>query len=114
MIWFSRETYQTFKRNSTFQCSFASDIQVAGIHKVLRFLSARKVNITIILLSGMLLHYILNDGKHPFGIETKDILNNLEKAAPKLLTNDVDMQDLITWMLLQEPNDRPRISHVLS
>lgn len=62
----------------------------------------------------MLAHFILNNRKHAYGDETKEILRNLEKSTPKLLTNDVDQQDLITWMLLYEPNDRPTIAQVLA
>lgn len=62
----------------------------------------------------MLLHFILTDGKHPYGEEAGEILTNLEKATPQISTCDMDLQDLITWMLLYDPKDRPTISQVLS
>lgn len=62
----------------------------------------------------MLLHFILTNGKHVYGEEAGEIMANLEKAAPQISTCDVDLQDLITWMLLYDPKERPTISQVLS
>lgn len=62
----------------------------------------------------MLVHFILTAGKHPFGGEMKEITRNLQKASPTILSNDLDLQDLITWMLLYDPLERPTILQVLS
>ncbi|KAF5272143.1 hypothetical protein FQA39_LY01225 [Lamprigera yunnana] len=92
VIWFSRETLNTFKETACVTCTCASDIQVAG----------------------MLVHFILTAGKHPYGESMQDILRNLEKAMPQLITNNIDLHDLISWMLLYEPGERPTINQVLS
>lgn len=62
----------------------------------------------------MLIHFIMTGGIHAFGVETKEILKNLEKAIPKLICNDIELQDLLTWMLLVYPSERPIIQQVLS
>lgn len=62
----------------------------------------------------MLVHFVLTAGKHPYGEQMAEILKNLEKSLPQLVTNDMDLHDLITWMLLHEPGDRPTINQVLS
>lgn len=43
-----------------------------------------------------------------------EIIRNLEKSLPQLVTKDMDLHDLITWVLLQEPGERPTINQVLS
>lgn len=65
-------------------------------------------------VAGMLLHFILTCGKHPYGDNAHEILMNLEKANPVLSIDSLDLQDLITWMLLYDPKERPTISQVLS
>lgn len=74
------------------ECTCASDIQVAG----------------------MLIHFILTGGQHAYGDDTRDILKNLEKASPQLKTSDLELQDILTWMLLLYPVERPTIYQVLA
>lgn len=62
----------------------------------------------------MLIHFILTSGKHPYGENMQDIIKNLEEALPQLHTHDVDLHDLMSWMLLYEPQERPIINQVLS
>lgn len=92
VIWFSRETYEKYTKNSTLECSTASDIQVAG----------------------MLVHFVLTGGLHPFGIITDDILDNLLRGTPRLGVTGCELDDLISWMLVFESRDRPNIDQVLS
>lgn len=92
VIWFSRETYEMYTKHSSLEYSTASDIQVAG----------------------MLVHFVLTGGLHPFGIVTDDILDNLLQGAPRLGVNGCELDDLISWMLVFESTDRPTIDQVLS
>lgn len=72
-------------------CTKASDIQVAG----------------------MLTHFILTRGLHPFGIIADDILHNIIQGTPTLQTSECEVSDLISWMLLYEASERPTIRQVL-
>ncbi|GJQ71228.1 hypothetical protein Trydic_g10971 [Trypoxylus dichotomus] len=92
IIWFATETYRTFKQLSVMECTYASDIQVAG----------------------MLVHFLMTAGKHPYGDDMRIILKNLDKAVPQLSASDLELQDLITWMLLYEPIERPTIQQVVT
>lgn len=60
------------------------------------------------------MHFIFTGGTHAYGVETKDILKNLERGVPQLVCNDLELQDLLTWMLLYYPIERPTIQQVLS
>lgn len=62
----------------------------------------------------MLIHFVLTVGKHPYGTTVSEIIKHLERGLPHLLTNDVDLHDLISWMLLYEPNERPTINQVVA
>lgn len=62
----------------------------------------------------MLTHFILTEGTHAYGEDTKKILKNLEKAIPQLKSTDLELKDLLTWMLLYYPNERPTIQQALS
>ncbi|XP_022915943.2 uncharacterized protein [Onthophagus taurus] len=92
IIWFATETYRTFKQLSTMECTSASDIQVAG----------------------MLIHFLMTAGKHPYGDDMRVILKNLDKAVPQLSAKNLELSDLITWMLLYEPVERPTIQQVVT
>lgn len=72
------------------------------------------MNIVTVNFLGMLMHFIFTGGTHAYGVEAKDILKNLEKSLPQLACNDLEMQDLLTWMLLFFPAERPNIQQVLS
>ncbi|ERL94196.1 hypothetical protein D910_11477 [Dendroctonus ponderosae] len=96
LIWFSQECYKAYKATSKMNCSLASDIQVAG----------------------MLIYFIVSYGVHPFGHEISMILKNLEKATfrhpSSRDTQNQIFADLVSWMLMYEPNDRPQMTQVLS
>ncbi|XP_017777099.1 PREDICTED: uncharacterized protein LOC108563053 [Nicrophorus vespilloides] len=92
IIWFASECYKLYKQNLPLECTCSSDIQVAG----------------------MLVHFAMNYGAHPFGKDVPDILKNLEKATAHILSKDMELYDLLTWMLLGEPGERPTIHQVLS
>ncbi|XP_066145223.1 uncharacterized protein [Euwallacea fornicatus] len=96
LIWFSQETYRKYKIASSMECSLRSDIQVAG----------------------MLIYFIVSGGEHPFGSDITTILKNLEKASfvlpPARDAKNQILADLVSWMLMYEPNDRPHIKQVLS
>lgn len=62
----------------------------------------------------MLVHFLMTAGKHPYGDDMRIILKNLDKAVPQLSANDLELQDLITWMLLYEPIERPTIQQVVT
>ncbi|KAK5645326.1 hypothetical protein RI129_006626 [Pyrocoelia pectoralis] len=92
LIWFARETLNNFRDTACVLCTCASDVQVAG----------------------MIMHFIFSAGKHPFGETMDEILKNLENAVPRLHTNNIDLHDLISWMLLYDPGDRPSINQILN
>lgn len=62
----------------------------------------------------MLIHFIFTGGTHVYGADTKEILKNLENATPQLICTELELQDLLTWMLLYYPQERPTIQQVLS
>lgn len=62
----------------------------------------------------MLVHFLMTAGKHPYGDDMRIILKNLDKAVPHLSASDLELQDLITWMLLYEPIERPTIQQVVT
>lgn len=69
-------------------------------------------------ISGMLIYFIVSYGVHPFGHEINLILKNLEKATfshpSSRDTQNQIFADLVSWMLMYEPNDRPQMTQVLS
>ena len=62
----------------------------------------------------MLIHFVMAGGKHPYGNDMRIILKNLVKVVPQLIISDLELQDLITWMLLYEPIERPSIQQVMT
>jgi hypothetical protein len=92
LIWFAKETLDIYKNSSIVECSLKSDIQVAG----------------------MLTYFILTYGKHPFGDDTEEILKNIQRGIPKLNARNLDLRDLLLWMMLNDSNERPNIEQVLS
>lgn len=73
-------------------CTLKSDIQVAGI----------------------LMHYVLTGGLHPFGSDSASIFENLLGGLPALHTTiSCEVNDLLSWMLVHSPFDRPNINVVL-
>lgn len=66
----------------------------------------------------MLIYFVISGGEHPFGSEVTTILKNLEKGSftlppPREAKNQI-FADLVSWMMMHEPNDRPQIKQVLS
>ncbi|XP_063921986.1 uncharacterized protein LOC135136562 isoform X3 [Zophobas morio] len=92
LIWFAKETLDIYKNSSIVECSLKSDIQVAG----------------------MLTYFVLTHGKHPFGDDTEEILKNIQRGIPKLNARNLDLRDLLLWMMLNDFNERPNIEQVLS
>lgn len=91
-IWWAQETYYVYQATWQMVCTLKSDIQVAG----------------------MLMHYILTGGLHPFGGDSPSILENLLAGIPALHTTiSCDVNDLLSWMLVHSPLDRPNIGIVL-
>lgn len=62
----------------------------------------------------MLLHFVLSGGLHPFGILAEDIVENLVRGTPRLSIMGVEIEDLVTWMLLFEAADRPNVNQIIS
>ncbi|RZF32245.1 hypothetical protein LSTR_LSTR016460 [Laodelphax striatellus] len=71
-------------------CTLQSDIQVAGI----------------------LMHYILTGGIHPFGRSNSILMEDPSVLAPILHTTNCEANDLLTWML-EDVNNRPSIDQAL-
>ncbi|RZF44372.1 hypothetical protein LSTR_LSTR007947 [Laodelphax striatellus] len=71
-------------------CTLQSDIQVAGI----------------------LMHYILTGGIHPFGRSNSILMEDPSALAPILHTTNCEANDLLTWML-EDVNNRPNIDQAL-
>ncbi|XP_042574388.1 serine/threonine-protein kinase/endoribonuclease ire-1-like [Cyprinus carpio] len=66
-----------------------------------------------IQVAGMLVYYILSDGKHPFG-DVKDREENIKKGQYSLEDlDDIVAKDLIEWMINKEPAERLNIDEVL-
>ena len=63
---------------------------------------------------GMVFHYVLTKGKHPFGKWYFDRLSNTRKGAYDLSQlTDLVAKDLIEWMLQHDPNQRPTVEQCL-
>ncbi|KAG8252253.1 hypothetical protein J6590_062413 [Homalodisca vitripennis] len=91
MIWWSRDCLIQYYNMWKFECTQQSDMQTAG----------------------MLLHYILTIGQHPFGQSLTEIIENIKKGIVLVCTHDVIAMDLIYWMLSVEPDKRPTTFDVL-
>ncbi len=67
----------------------------------------------LLQVAGMLVYYILSDGKHPFE-DTKDREENIKKGKHSLEDlQDIVAKDLIEWMINKDPAERPTIDEVL-
>lgn len=62
----------------------------------------------------MLVHFVLSGGLHPFGILAEDIVENLVRGTPRLSVIGIEIEDLLTWMLLFEGTERPTINQIIS
>ncbi|XP_076021930.1 uncharacterized protein LOC143012605 [Genypterus blacodes] len=69
---------------------------------------------TDIQVAGMLVYYILSDGKHPFGEGIRCEVNILDGKYNLDSVEDVVAKDLIEWMIDAEPSKRPRVEECLS
>ncbi|XP_058623727.1 serine/threonine-protein kinase/endoribonuclease IRE1-like [Onychostoma macrolepis] len=66
-----------------------------------------------IQVAGMLVFYILSDGKHPFG-DVKDREENIKTGQYVLQDlQDTVAEDLVAWMINKEPAERLTIDEVL-
>ncbi|XP_067285134.1 probable serine/threonine-protein kinase irlA [Pseudorasbora parva] len=65
-----------------------------------------------IQVAGMMVYYILSDGKHPFG--DKDREGNIKNGMYSLEhVQDIVAKDLIEWMINKEPAERLTVDEVL-
>ncbi|XP_015232770.1 PREDICTED: uncharacterized protein LOC107086387 isoform X2 [Cyprinodon variegatus] len=71
---------------------------------------------TDVQVAGMLLYYILSDGRHPFeGSKSFQLESNIYEGKYSLdYIQDVVAKDLIEWMINKEPTERPRVEQCLS
>ena len=62
----------------------------------------------------MMAYYVVTKGKHPFGEEV-DRLHNIVYGKPVGLdsVSDPGLNDLLSWMLNHDPNDRPSAEEAL-
>ncbi|XP_049858628.1 serine/threonine-protein kinase/endoribonuclease IRE2-like [Schistocerca gregaria] len=91
VIWWSCETCVAYEQNRRMSCSTMSDIQVAG----------------------MVVHFILTGGNHPFGTEASQIVQNIRRGFNAPATTNCEANDLISWMVLQNPGQRPSVEKVI-
>lgn len=66
-----------------------------------------------IATAGMLIHFVLTGGQHPFGQQVKEIVDNLMIGKWNLITSNSDIDDLISWMLIFVPENRPQIAAIV-
>ncbi|KAK7175291.1 hypothetical protein R3I93_002254 [Phoxinus phoxinus] len=65
-----------------------------------------------IQVAGMLVYYILSDGKHPFGDMDREV--NIKNGKYSLEhVQDIVAKDLIEWMINKEPAERLTVDEVL-
>ncbi|XP_030017627.1 uncharacterized protein LOC115438278 isoform X2 [Sphaeramia orbicularis] len=70
---------------------------------------------TDVQVAGMLIYYILSGGHHPFGDKSFECESNIYYGKYKLdHVQDVVAQDLIEWMINEEPKQRPKVEECLS
>lgn len=63
--------------------------------------------------AGMLLHFIMTVGIHPYGCTVRDIMDNMRNNVIQIRTEDVVTTDLVCWMLCSEAYKRPSTTDVL-
>lgn len=86
MIWWPGEIITSYIKENKLRCTLPADVATAG----------------------MLIHFILTGGQHPFGQQVKEIVDNLVIGKWNLITSDSDVDDLISWMLIFLPENRPQ------
>lgn len=91
MIWWPGEVITSYIKINKLRCTLAADVATAG----------------------MLIHFILSGGQHPFGQQVKEIVDNLIVGKRNLVTSDNDADDLISWMLVFLPENRPSVPAVV-
>ncbi|KAK6637964.1 hypothetical protein RUM44_008387 [Polyplax serrata] len=91
MIWWPGEVITSYIKVNKLRSTLAADVATAG----------------------MLIHFILSGGQHPFGQQVKEIVDNLIVGKWNLVTSDNDAEDLISWMLVFLPENRPTISAIV-
>ncbi|XDV12460.1 hypothetical protein PO909_001134 [Leuciscus waleckii] len=65
-----------------------------------------------IQVAGMLVYYILSDGKHPFGDMDREVnIKNGEYSLEHV--QDIVAKDLVEWMINKEPAERLTVDEVL-
>ncbi|KAL0272004.1 UNVERIFIED_CONTAM: hypothetical protein PYX00_005144 [Menopon gallinae] len=91
MIWWPGEVITSYVKVNKLRCTLAADVATAG----------------------MLIHFILSGGQHPFGQQVKEIVDNLIMGKWNLVTSDNNADDLISWMLIFIPENRPSIPAIV-
>ncbi|XP_046843847.1 60 kDa SS-A/Ro ribonucleoprotein-like isoform X2 [Xenia sp. Carnegie-2017] len=67
-----------------------------------------------VMNAGMVAYYVATKGKHPFGPEAYRLQNMLEgKPVGLKEIRDVQLKDLLSWMLQRQPRDRPSADKAL-
>lgn len=91
MIWWPGEVITSYVKVNKLRCTLAADVATAG----------------------MLIHFVLSGGQHPFGQQVKEIVDNLIMGKWNLVTSDNNADDLISWMLIFIPENRPSIPAIV-
>lgn len=66
----------------------------------------------LLQVAGMLVYYILSDGKHPFGDMDREVkIKNWEYSLEHV--QDIVAKDLVEWMINKEPGERLTVDEVL-
>ncbi|VDI34483.1 Hypothetical predicted protein [Mytilus galloprovincialis] len=66
-----------------------------------------------IQVAGMILHYILSGGHHPYGEINLEIQVSLQQNWPKMTYISDEVNGLIHDMLVMPPSTRPSMEHIL-
>ncbi|XP_046864734.1 serine/threonine-protein kinase/endoribonuclease IRE1-like [Xenia sp. Carnegie-2017] len=67
-----------------------------------------------VMNAGMVAYFVATKGKHPFGTKAYRLQNMLEgKPVGLEEIKDVQLEDLLSWMLQRQPEDRPSAEEAL-
>ncbi|XP_050529276.1 uncharacterized protein LOC126898924 [Daktulosphaira vitifoliae] len=87
VIWWSRETMEHFNVHTKIICNKETDIQSLG----------------------MIIHFTLTRGMHPFGLKVQEINSNKKKGRKVMKLNNVEQYNLVSQCLNKNPSKRPTI-----
>ncbi|XP_063238997.1 uncharacterized protein LOC134540269 [Bacillus rossius redtenbacheri] len=63
--------------------------------------------------AGLVMHYVVTGGLHPFGDTRHQIFCNMARGVPCLRSSEADLAHLLSAMLASRPADRPFIRDIL-